>query len=100
MEIKNKELLAKIADYLETLPDEKFDIYLFCAPDDKCGTVGCIFGHAVLGGLIPNCQYNAAGSFISPRGDYNEWTEIGYLFGEEGKKIFDAYGDLYRRLIP
>ena len=56
MAMINFENLNKLADFLETLPSEKFDLFSFRADSDgkpqpfesiqNCGTVGCALGWA------------------------------------------------------
>ncbi len=70
----NTERLLRLADYLDTVPAERFDMGWWGSrgpwPERSrlCGTVACAFGHAC---LIP--EFQAAG--LSPG-----WSAAGNLF--------------------
>ncbi len=91
MEIKNKELLLKIADHLETIPDERFDLGIFTAVRENiCGTVGCIFGHAVIAGLIPGCKYES----VQLRGGiYLDFCDSEVQYPDEFGAIYRIFGN-------
>ena len=47
----NKENLKLMADYIETIPQEKFDMRLFRTGEQikhACGSVGCVIGHCTI----------------------------------------------------
>lgn len=47
----NKENLLKIADYIETVPQEMFDMDVYRDGDDysiECNSVGCVIGHSTI----------------------------------------------------
>lgn len=47
----NKENLRKMADYVETIPQENFDMEYFRFEDDtsyKCDSIGCVIGHCTV----------------------------------------------------
>jgi len=47
----NRENLKLMADYIETIPQEKFDMDNFRTGEDKgheCNSVGCILGHCTV----------------------------------------------------
>ena len=44
MKTIHRKRLAKLADYLDTLPRKKFN-FEFIIEDDTCGAVGCAIGH-------------------------------------------------------
>jgi len=47
----NKKLLLRMADHIETIPQEDFDMGRFRADDDRtsisCNSVGCALGHCL-----------------------------------------------------
>lgn len=66
----NKELLLKMADHIETIPQEYFDMGRFRADDDcesiSCNSVGCALGHCIH--LFPEEQI-----------EYDSWREIDFF---------------------
>ena len=47
----NRENLSRMADYIETIPQEKFDMERFRTGEIKhheCDTVGCVLGHCTI----------------------------------------------------
>lgn len=47
----NKENLLKIANYIETIPQEKFDMDSYRTGDQRaveCNSVGCVIGHSTV----------------------------------------------------
>lgn len=87
----NKENLLRMADYIETVPQEKFDMDDFRAgkewEDENpiCGSVGCVVGHCTaLDGA------NVVSNFLNHNGGINfkSWIEdfTGVRFGS---KVFN-----------
>jgi len=47
----NRENLSRMADYIETVPQKKFNMRLFRTGEEKnheCGSGGCILGHCTI----------------------------------------------------
>ena len=48
----NRENLQRMADYIKTIPQDKFAMNQFRADEDflsyQCGTVGCVVGHCTI----------------------------------------------------
>lgn len=49
----NKENLLRMADYIETIPQEQFGMGMYrmgieVTTTQKCGTVGCVIGHCTI----------------------------------------------------
>lgn len=96
----HKERLLQLADFLETLPPERFDYGTFGFESPKCGTVACAFGWAP--GVFPDliswtekesvcCPGNFHFGFRVKRGD--AWVETHEedagrtLFGLDGEQF-------------
>lgn len=67
----NKENLQRMADYIKTIPQEKFDMGLFRDGDRRtheCNSVGCIIGNCTILDNEPLPRYND-GSI-----DFQKWS--------------------------
>lgn len=94
----NKDRLLKLADFLETLPDEKFDFRKYVKKDDGlCGTVCCAIGWCPA--VFPNEWY-------WERCPDADWVVVvlrkGFRdIGLAGMEFFDvSIGDYERMFIP
>ena len=86
--------LTKLAAYLRTLPNSRYDHSDFVREINDCGPVACAFGHAVASGIFPdiNMKY-----YVSPFGkvdlvavDAKEgWTTIDYANDYFGDGSYD-----------
>jgi hypothetical protein len=68
----NKENLLRMADYIETVPQEKFDMELFRAGDGntpECNSIGCIIGHCTVLDTKPLPIY------INGNINFYEWSQ-------------------------
>lgn len=85
----NKENLLKMADYIETVPQEKFDMEHFRFGDEnahECNSIGCIIGHCTILDTNPLPMYSDGDinfgewsqSFTGISPFTSDWT---YLFG-------------------
>ena len=92
----NKENLKLMADYIETIPQEKFDMNTFRTGekvDHECGSVGCVLGHCTVLDKRPlpmylegDINFNAWSFDFTGLDPYSsEWD---YLFAS-----FWTYGD-------
>ena len=90
----NLDNLLKMADYIETVPQHRFDMKSYRYWDEsepECSSVGCIIGHCT---ILDNEDLPR---LWSGKIDFNEWSEkfIGtkeysawrYLFGGEWEHI-------------
>lgn len=83
----NKENLLKMADYIETIPQEQFDMKEFRTLDEdrvlpECNSVGCIIGHCTALDADNLPRYDGG------KIDFNEW---GQKFTEISRVSDDWY---------
>jgi len=87
----NRENLKLMADYIETIPQEKFDMERFRTGEKvkhKCNSVGCILGHCTVLNKNPLPLYKSGNidfyawskEFTGLDPDSSEWA---YLFASE-----------------
>lgn len=77
----DKQRLLAIADLIDTIPKDQFDMYSW-SRKTSCGTVGCAIGHAIAQGLLPELKLYQIGKYLYPlkRGaDLEELGETAYL---------------------
>lgn len=79
----NRENLLKMAEYIATIPQEKFSMETYM-DDENCGSYGCIIGHcALLDPTFEDTGMNSYGkwslSFTGIDSDSAEWE---YLFSD------------------
>ena len=88
----NKENLLKMAEYIETIPQEKFDMSKYRTDDYntiECNSVGCVIGHCVI--LDPNPELIPR--FLNGGIVFERWSSsfIGFSpFAYSWKWCFDA----------
>lgn len=75
----NAERLLRLADHLDTVPDEKFDYSTFIR---SCGTVGCALWHAA---TLP--EFNALGLSVMIPVDEEMSPDLRYM--DDGGDLFD-----------
>lgn len=93
--------LFLLADYLETIPDERFNMQLFGSPGaygNSCGTVGCALGHATA--LFPEITFDRQGFLILEGSedsgyDLTETDMAETLFGTSEPFFAEVYGKLF-----
>jgi hypothetical protein len=88
--VMNKERLKRLANYLDTVKPEEFNL-----KDWKCGTVACAVGHAC---SIP--EFSAAGLKLEFVHGINRWTPIlGDDESWEAVKLFFGIDDADARWL-
>jgi hypothetical protein len=99
-----KEKLLALADYLETIDDDNFDLDTYASPgfpEHHCGSAGCAIGHAV--NLFPN-EMQFQGNIPVYAGDiivgYRAACQLFDLHYSQSLYLFDpyAYNDKGTRL--
>lgn len=68
----NKDNLLKMADHIEKVPQEMFDMGVYRCGDEitpECGSVGCIIGHCTVLDNEPLPRYEYGNI------DFNAWSE-------------------------
>ena len=69
----NKENLQRMADYIRTIPQEKFNMVAWRDGDTnkhECDSVGCVVGHCTVLDKIENIPFTSLGSI-----DFTRWSE-------------------------
>ncbi len=96
MEEQHKTNLLKMADYIETIPQELFDMGGWREDGDKysheCKSIGCVLGHCTILDTDPLPKH------FDDSIDFRKWSEeftgINSEYGsEEWKYLFDADWD-------
>ena len=72
----NKENLQKMADYIRTVPQKKFDMEIYRVGSHKtaeCGSIGCVIGHCTVldSEPLPMGAWRSDGEGI----DFATWSE-------------------------
>lgn len=79
----NRKNLLKAANYLETIPQELFDMYAWRTGDrqvNKCDSVGCAIGHTV------HLDRKAKPRFPNGGIVFHVWSQTFYGFSHYGNK--------------
>ncbi len=89
----NKENLQKMADYIRTIPEEKFDMRDYRSFDDKfsteCDSVACVIGHCTV-----LDKENILENFIKSSGNicFTEWSyDFTGIMSNEWYWCFSSY---------
>lgn len=88
----NSARLLRLAEILDDVPPERFDLWLYSS--DDCGTVACALGHAAV-----DREFNREGFKLELIDDYLQPVYCGEKGVLAAKRFFDLEGGVLGRLF-